>query len=146
MALAANTVTPRPPLNLFEVERRQLIGSGWVELLEVPSYFIPRNGPNPERVVNCAAIMTGLTITNIHSQTIRASARIIGTDDQEYVVINETPIPTNDFLIIRFDRQVMKSGERLQVAIPSNVGPSVHAHVHFTYILNQREEFTIIEP
>lgn len=144
MALAANTVTPRPPLNLFEVERAQLIGSDWVELLEVPSYFIPVNGPTPARTVNCAAIMTGLTITNIHSSTIRASARIIGVDNQEYIILNETAIPTNDFLIIRFDRQVMKSGERLQVAIPSNTGSSAHAHVHFTYILNQREEFTIL--
>ena len=146
MALAANTVTPRPPLNLFEVERRQLFGSEYVELLEVPSYFIPRNGPIAERTVNCAAIMTGLTITNIHSQTIRASAKIVGVDGQDYIILNETPIPTNDFLIIRFDRQVMKTGEKLQVAIPSNVTPDAHAHVHFTYILNQREEFTIIEP
>lgn len=144
MALAANTVTPRPPLNLFEVERRQLQGSGWVELLEVPSYFVPRNGPIAEKTVNAAAIMTGLVITNVHNATIRASARIKGVDDEYYTVIDAAPIPPNDFLIIKFDRQVMKSGEVLEVAIPSNTSNTVHAHTHFTYILNQREEFTII--
>jgi hypothetical protein len=145
VALAANTVTPRPPLNLFEVARKELQSNTWVQIVEVPSYYVPRNGPIAAKTVNTAAIMTGLTITNIHNQTIRASARIRGNDGVYYTVVQTAPIPPNDFLSISFERQVMKTGEILEVSIPSNVSPTAnHAHVHFSYILNQREEFTIL--
>ncbi len=145
MALAANTVSPRPPLNLFEVERMQLQGNTWFQVLQVPSYYVPQNGPIAAKTVNAAAIMTGLTITNMHTATIRASARIRGVDGVYYSVVQTAPIPPNDFLSISFERQVMKTGEILEVAIPSNGTPSAnHAHVHFSYILNQREEFTIL--
>ncbi len=145
MALAANTVTPRPPLNIFEVAREQLQGNTWFQIIEVPSYYVPRNGPIAAKTVNTAAIMTGLTITNMHSATIRASARIKGVDGVYYTVVQNAPIPVSDFLSISFERQVMKTGEILEVAIPSNGNASAnHAHVHFSYILNQREEFTIL--
>jgi hypothetical protein len=145
VALAANTVTTRPPLNLFEVERLQLQGNTWFQVVEVPSYYVPQNGPIAAKTVNAAAIMTGLTITNMHTATIRASARIRGVDGVYYSVVQTAPIPPNDFLSISFERQVMKTGEILEVAIPSNGTPSAnHAHVHFSYILNQREEFTIL--
>ena len=145
MALAANTVTTRPPLNLFEVERKQLQGNTWFQIVEVPSYYIPRNGPIAAKTINTAAIMTGITITNIHTATIRASARIRGVDGIYYTVINTAPIPPNDFLAISFERQVMKTGEILEVSIPSNSNLSAnHAHIHFSYIINQREEFTIL--
>jgi hypothetical protein len=145
VALAANTVSPRPPLNLFEVERRQLQGNTWYQVVEAPQYYIPRNGPIEARTVNTAVIMTGLTITNIHNATIRASARIRGVDNVYYTVIDAAAVPPNDFLAITFERQVMKTGEILEVSIPSNVSPAaVHAHAHFSYIVNQREEFTIL--
>lgn len=145
MALAANTVTPRPPLNLFEVERKQLQGNTWFQVLQVPSYFIPANGPIAAKSVNTAAIMTGLTITNMHTSTIRASVRIRGVDNTYYTVVQTAPIPVSDFLSISFERQVMKTGEILEVSIPSNGTPSAnHAHVHFSYIINQREEFTLL--
>lgn len=144
MALAANTATPRPPLNLFEVERRQLQGNTWSQIVEVPSYYIPRNGPIAAKTVNTAAIMTGITITNMHTATIRASARIRGVDSVYYTVVSSAPIPPNDFLAISFERQVMKTGEILEVSIPSNTTSANHAHVHFSYIINQREEFTIL--
>lgn len=145
MALAANTETPRPPLNLFEVERKQLQGNTWFQVVEVPSYYIPRNGPIAAKTINTAAIMTGLTIANINTVTIKASARIRGVDGVYYTVVNQAPIPPNDFLSISFERQVMKTGEILEVSIPSNSTPGAnHAHVHFSYIINQREEFTVL--
>ena len=146
MALAANTVTPRPPLNLFEVARQQLQSNTWYQLVQVPSYYIPRNGPTLAKTVNAAAIMTGLTITNIHNATIRASARIRGEDGIYYTVVNSAPIPPNDFLSIGFERQVMKSGEILEVSVPSNTTGANHAHVHFSYIINQREEYQDLTP
>ena len=145
MALAANTITPRPPLNIFEVTRKQLQGNEWFELVTVPSYWIPENGPIPGRGVNTACIMTGLTISNIANTTIKVSARIKRSETEFYPILEETPVPRNDFLSIGFDRQVMLTGEVLEVSVPSNSNPSAnHAVAHFSYIINQREEFTIL--
>jgi hypothetical protein len=146
VALAANTVSPRPPLNLFEVARVQLQGNSWFQVVEVPSYYVPKNGPILAKTVNTAAIMTGLTVTNVHGATIRASARIRGVDGVYYTVVNAAPIPPNDFLSISFERQVMKSGEILEVSVPSNASSANHAHVHFSYIINQREEYQDLTP
>ena len=142
MALAANTITSRPPLNIFDVARKQLQGNTWVQVVEVPAYYIPINGPIAARGVNTAAIMTGIVITNVTNTAIRASARIRGQDSIYYTVISQAPIPPYDFLSISIERQVMLSGEILEISIPSNTNPAAnHAHVHFSYIINQREEF-----
>lgn len=143
MALAANTITPRPPLNVFEVSRAQLSGTpgDWVELVEVPRYYIPQNGPVAARFVNAAAIMTGLTVTNLEETSIRVSARIKGQNGLYYSVLNSAPVPPNDFLIISFDRQIMITGETLEVQSEDGAGTA-----HFTYIVNQREEFEVRNP
>ena len=90
--------------------------------------------------------MTGLVITNLANTSIKASARIRGTDSVYYTVIESAPIPPNDFLTVSIERQVMMSGEILEVSIPSNTSAANHAHVHFSYIVNQREEFTVLLP
>ena len=143
MTLAANTVTPRPPLNIFEVSRKNLTANSeaWVEMVEVPRYYIPQNGPTPGRFVNASAIMTGLTVTNMHTESIAVSARIKGQDAEYYYVVYEAPIPPNDFMVISFDRQIMVSGETLELV--SSGGEAV---AHFTYIVNQREEFEDLTP
>jgi hypothetical protein len=143
--LAANTTSPRPPLNIFEASRKQLQGNTWFKIAEVPRYTIPANNPIPQRVVNAVAIMTGLVITNVTNTAIRASARIKGTDSVYYTVIDSAPIPPNDFLTVSIERQVMMSSEILEISIPSNTNASAnHAHVHFSYIVNQREEFVVL--
>ena len=144
MALG-NTVieTPKPPLNLFEVTRMELQGDDYFTILEVPRWKIRANGPIPESYVNTAAIMTGLTVTNQHTSDITVSARIISTDNHVYPVIKSAPVPINDFLYISFDRQVLLTGERLEIACDSNTGSPTanHATVHFSYIINQREQY-----
>ena len=143
MTLLANEVTtPRPPLNIFEASRKQLQGNTWFKIAEVPKYIVPAQNPLPTKNVHAVAIMTGLVITNIHSNTISASVRIRSTDGIDYIVIDSAPIPPNDFLSVGLERQVMMTGEILEISIPSNSNPSAnHAHVHFSYIINQREEF-----
>ena len=140
--LAANTVTPRPPLNIFEVSRKQLQGSAWFQIAQVPSYFVPQIGPIDAKGVNAVAIMTGLVITNVIANTIQASVRIRNANGVNFMVIDQAPIPPNDFLSVGIERQVMMSGEILEVQIPNNSTSANHAHVHFSYIINQREEFT----
>jgi hypothetical protein len=141
MALAANTITPRPPLNIFEASRKNLSNPAiWTELVTVPRYYIPLNGPVEAKFVNTAAIVTGLIITNTTTGpavSIKASARIIGTDSIAYPIIANTAIPPNDFLTITFERQVLLSGEKLEVIA------SGAATAHFTYIVNQREDFEV---
>lgn len=143
MPLEPITTTPRPPLNIFEVSRKDLSGNPeeWQPMVTVPRYYIPQNGPIPARYVNASAIMTGLTVTNMHTGSIQVSARIKGQDEQYYYVVNEAAVPPNDFLIISFERQIMLSGEVLEIA--ANGGAAV---AHFTYIVNQREEFEDLTP
>ena len=141
--LKANTVSPRPPLNIFEASRKAVANSQWVTLAEVPQYLIPAVGPTPARTVNTVAIMTGLIISNIHTSTIRVSAQIVGQAGEIYPILNQAIVPPNDFLSISFERQVMMTWEKLQVSVPSNVTATVHGSAHFTYIINQREEFEL---
>jgi hypothetical protein len=142
--LKANTVSPRPPLNIFEASRAAVANTQWVTLAEVPQYYIPAVGPTPARTVNTVAIMTGLTITNNHDSTIRVSARIVDQDQTTfYPILNQAIVPPNDFLSISFERQVMMTWEKLQVSVPSNTTANNRATAHFTYIINQREEFEL---
>jgi hypothetical protein len=137
----ATIITPRPPLNLFEVRRVPFTGA-WTTVYDVPSYTIPADGPNPQRVVGTAAIMTGLMIANSNALASTVSIRILrGTEVAPtiYPVATEIVVYPNDLTMIPLDRQIMRDGERIQVQ--SN-GASLM--VHFTFILNQREEYTEI--
>ena len=141
--LGANTVSPRPPLNIFEASRAAVANTQWVTLAEVPQYYVPAIGPTPARTINTVAIMTGLTLTNNHDSTIRVSARIVGQEGELYPILNEAVVPPNDFLSISFERQIMMTWEKLQVSVPSNTTADNRATAHFTYIINQREEFEL---
>ena len=147
MAITSNTiVTSNPPLNLFEANRVQLQGNTWFDILDVPKYVVPATALRAQYTINTAAIMTGLTITNIKGSDITTSVRILGTDNNQYFVVKNAPVPVNDFIFIGLDRQVLLSGEKLQVSCPSNANnlPSASndAVVHFSFIINQRETFT----
>ena len=145
MSVTSNTiVTTNAPLNLFEVNRVQLQGNTFFDILDVPKYVIPATALKAQYTINTAAIMTGLTITNIKdTQTdITASVRIIGTDNNHYYVVKNAPVPANDFIFIGLDRQVLLTGEKLQVSCSSNLTTSNDAVVHFSFIINQRESYT----
>jgi hypothetical protein len=147
LAITSNTiVTSNPPLNLFEANRVQLQGNTWFDILDVPKYVVPATALRAQYTINTAAIMTGLTITNIKGSDITTSVRILGTDNNQYFVVKNAPVPVNDFIFIGLDRQVLLSGEKLQVSCPSNANnlPSASndAVVHFSFIINQRETFT----
>lgn len=136
----ATITTPRPPLNLFEVVRTQ-IGSDWQTIYDVPSYTIPANGPNPSRVVGTAAIMTGLAVCPLTPAGATISARVLAANGADnFLLIDGAIAPAGDFLSISLDRQVLRNGERLQV----KCGEEQSAMTHFSFILNQREEFTEI--
>lgn len=144
MSISSNTIiTPKPPLNLFEANRLQLQGNDWFTVLDAPKYIIPASALTPQSQVNTAVIMTGLTISNVNDASdITISVRIIGTDNNAYTVLSNAPIPANDFMFVGLDRQVIVTGEKLQVSCTSNITSSNDAVVHFSFIINQRESFT----
>jgi hypothetical protein len=132
-------VTTRPPLNLFEAVRKN-VAADWLDVYEVPKYRIPASGPTPERIIPTAAIMNGLIVTNTSNGQIDVSVRIIGVDLEEYPVVQSAAVPVNDFMIVSLERQVMVTDEKIQVKCDTDQ----FATVHFTFILNTREEFEVI--
>ena len=135
----ATITTPRPPLNLFEVVRQSLTAD-WATVYDVPDYLIPAEGPNPARSIAAAAIMTGVLITPAAEASARVSIRVLGADNTPWLLLDRAFAPSGDVLSIGLDRQVLKSGERLQMKVEAGEA----AVAHFSFILNQREDFTVI--
>lgn len=132
-------VTPRPPLNLFEAVRID-VTSAWTTIYQTPLYRIPANGADPQRDVAAAAIMTGIIVANTSVVPITISARILGTTGTPFSLLTGVQVPIGDYILLDMDRQVLKTDETLQL----QCGLATTATVHFSFILNQREEFTVI--
>ena len=131
--------TPRPPLNLFEVVRVP-ITDAWTTVYEVPLYRIPANGPTPQRDVDAAAIMTGVMIANSMSIPITVSAQILNIEGDPFKLLDGILISVGDYILLDIERQVLKTDEILQL----KCGTAQTADAHFSFVLNQREEFQVI--
>lgn len=131
--------TPRPPLNLFEVARIN-VPSFWTTILETPDYLIPANGPNPQRTVQAVALLTSLVVANNSSSVIQCSVRVLDANDVPWLLLNQMDIPPNDFALIELGKQNLPSGDRLQL----QTGVFQGAVASLSYVLNQREEYTVI--
>lgn len=131
--------TPRPPLNLFEVSRIN-VPSFWTTILDTPDYLIPVNGPNPERTVQAVALLTSLIVSNNSNAVLQLSVRVLDSDDTAWLMLNQMDIPPNDFAVIELGKQNLPSGDRLQLKCENFQG----AVASLSYVLNQREEYTVI--
>jgi hypothetical protein len=131
--------TPRPPLNLFEVSRIE-VPSFWTTILETPDYLIPVNGPNPARSVQAVALLTSLIVSNNSSNTLQLSVRFYDADDDAWLILNQMDVPPNDFALVELGKQNLPSGDRLQLKCENFQG----AIASLSYVLNQREEYTVI--
>lgn len=129
-------VSPRPPLNIFDVRRLNLSGDSWVTLLRTHSYLIPAIGPNPERPIQVVSLLTSLIVTNSISSTIDVSLRVVASGG-EFTLLNQLPVPVRDFAVIELSKQNLPSGEELQIRL--NAGQTGVAHLSF--VSNQREEY-----
>jgi hypothetical protein len=138
----ATIITPRPPLNLFEVVRHNITDS-WTTIYDVPDYLIPADGPTPERTVDAAAIMTGLLLVGDINNVRTVSIRVRDTNATLWPLVEGILVPAKDYIVMSLDRQVLLSGDQLQATVAEG-GATVAAH--FTFILNQREEYTVITP
>lgn len=131
--------TPRPPLNLFNVNRIQ-VPSFYTTILDVPNYLIPANGPNPQRTVQAVALLTSLIVANNSSATIQFSMQVLDGSSVTWRILNQMDIPPNDFALIELGKQNLPSGDRLQLKCENFQG----AVASLSYVLNQREEFTTL--
>ena len=131
--------TPRPPLNIFDRSRLD-VDDTWQTILEAPTYRIPENGPNPERDVEVVALLTSLIVTNTDSETIQVSLRAEDSSGATWPIVTDLPVPVNDFALIELGKQNLPSDDQLQIT----VGTDQTATAHLSYVLNQREEFTVL--
>lgn len=128
--------TPRPPLNLFNVNRIQ-VPSFYTTILDVPNYLIPVNGPNPARTVQAVALLTSMIVANNSNATIQFSMQVLDGNSVSWLILNKMDIPPNDFALIELGKQNLPSGDRLQLKCENFQG----ATASLSYVLNQREEF-----
>lgn len=131
--------TPKPPLNLFEVRRNPLT-EAWLTVYEVPEYLVPATGPSPARTIDAAAIITGLIVCAGTATGVNLSLRVVNASEETFSLLTETFVPYGDFLAVPIDRQVLLSGELIQ----ARLNATQTADAHFSFILNQREEFEVI--
>lgn len=132
-------VTPRPPLNLFNVARIN-VPSFWTTILDVPNYLIPVNGPSPARTVQAVALLTSLVVANNSADVLQLSIRVLDSTNTSWLLLNAMDVPPNDFALIDLGKQNLPSGDRLQLQCGTFQG----ATASLSYVLNQREEYTVI--
>jgi hypothetical protein len=134
--------TPRPPLNLFDVARVPVDdGTNDTLIYEVPTYRIPAEGPNPQRDVRAAAILTNMLVANTSAGATSISLWIEDVDENVFYVAQSLAIAEDGYIKIDLDKQIMQSGEKMW----ARMGAGGTAEAHLSFVLNQREEFTIIE-
>ena len=131
--------TPRPPLNLFNAARIN-VPSFWTTILDVPNYLIPVNGPSPARTVQAVALLTSLVVANNSADVLQLSIRILDATGGSWLLLDEMDVPPSDFALIDLGKQNLGSGERLQL----QCGVFQGAVASLSYVLNQREEYTVL--
>jgi hypothetical protein len=130
--------TPRPPLNIFDRARLNLTSS-YQTVYETPDYLIPATGPTPARTIEAVALLTSLIVTNTDNETIEISLRA-ERGGNTWMILDKLLIPENDFALIDLGKQNFVSGDALQAKLEA--GQTGVAHLSF--VLNQREEYTVI--
>ena len=133
--------TPRPPLNLFEVVRVTADDTATL-IYDVPIYRIPAEGPNPQRDVRAAAILTNMVISNTSTGAATASIWVLDKDANQFYVALSLAIAEDGYIKVDLDKQILQSEDQLLVQL----GTGNTAEVHLSFVLNQREEFTVIAP
>jgi hypothetical protein len=142
--------TARPPLNLFEVVRMEF-GDTWTTLYDVPVYLVPASGPTPAYFVAAAAIITSVVVVNSSGSPATFDFQILDPQSavpdpyspgpyDAYTIIEQKAVSSTNFVNVDLNRQVVKSLQVVQVR--ASAGDTLTAH--FSFVLNQREQFTII--
>ena len=135
--------TPRPPLNLFDVVRVSVDDtSGGTLIYEVPTYRIPAEGPNPQRDVQAAAILTNMIVANTSAGAASVSIWALDKNGDQFFLAVDLAVAQDNYIKVDLDKQILQSEE--QLIVQAGAGNTVE--VHLSFVLNQREEFTIVAP
>lgn len=137
--MATVITTPKPPLNIFDVVRVTATDVA-TEIYDVPTYVIPADGPVAEREVGAAAILTNAVIANLTAGAATAAIWVLDTESTQFYLAQSLTVEQDGYIKVDLDKQILQSGERLFV----QMGAGGSAEVHLSFVLNQREEFTII--
>jgi hypothetical protein len=98
-----------------------------------------------------ATITTSLVVVNTSGSSATVSLQVLDPTSVDpdpydpgpydtYVIVEELTVPANSFVNVDLNRQVAKSMQIIQVK--ASTGATLTAH--FSFVLNQREQFTII--
>jgi len=120
--------------------RKTVSGDVGTLIYSVPTYRIPENGPTPQRDVDAAAILTSLMIANTSTGATTATIWVVDKVLTEFTLASSVEIALESYARIDLDKQVLLSGEEIYISV--SAGDTAEAHLSF--VLNQREEFTVI--
>ena len=134
--------TPRPPLNLFEIVRIPLAADAWTTVYQVPQYSVPADGPTADYTVDAAAIVSNLILTSTTGSGITADVQVIDAGSTPRMLTAGVSIAANSHVVLALDKHILLTDEILQVRL--SAGASGLAH--FSFVLNQRERYTVIAP
>lgn len=123
----------------------------WSVLYDVPVYLVPASGPTAQYFVAAAAIVTSVMVVNTSGSSATFDMQIRDPQDadpdpynpgpyDEYTIVENLTVPANSFVNVDLNRQVIKSLQ--DIRIMASTGATLTAH--FSFVLNQREQFTII--
>jgi hypothetical protein len=90
--------------------------------------------------VQAVALLTSLIVSNNSPDTLQLSVRFYDADDNTWLILNQMDVPPNDFALVELGKQNLPSGDRLQLKCENFQG----AIASLSYVLNQREEYTVI--
>lgn len=118
---------------------KSISSSGWTALIEVPQYEIPEEtfGGGTIIVPGVAEIISPLLITNITANNINVDIRIYrNSDDTNYLIATQLPIPAYDILPLPLNGQFISSGDRLEITSSAVSG----INVTISYTVGQAEQ------
>lgn len=133
--------TPRPPLNLFEIVRIPLTNT-WTTVYQVPQYSVPADGPTAAYTVDAAAIVSNLILTSTTGSGITADVRVVDVGGTERMLTAGVSIAANSHVVLSLDKHILLTDEKLEVQLSAVDG----GLAHFSFVLNQRERYTVIAP
>lgn len=118
---------------------KSISNAGWTTLIEVPQYEIPEEtfGGGTITVPGVAEIISPLLITNVTSSSIDVDIRIYrNSDESNYLIATQLPIPAYDILPLPLNGQFIASGDKLEITSSAASG----INVTISYTVGQAEQ------
>jgi hypothetical protein len=83
-----------------------------------------------------------MVVANTSAAAATVSVWVVDKDDNQFFVAVELAVAQDGYIKVDLDKQILQSDEKLYVKMSDDDT----AEVHLSFVLNQREEFTVIAP